>query len=67
MAARPALVSRPEVSPQARQSAGASIPLDVLYPSLYAERASLAQRWGDYLRAIALAVSTPLAARKPVS
>lgn len=58
IAQRPALTSRPETN-ERRCPAGAPIPLQVLYPSLYAERLSLVQRCGDYLRAINLRTPAP--------
>jgi hypothetical protein len=52
---RPALTSRPETDEQRNHPAShASLPLEHLYPSLYAEHASLFQRGGNYLRAIAI-------------
>ncbi len=66
IAARPALMSRPEKSTQPhRQSAGACVPLKILYPSLYIERPAR-PRMGNYLRAIATTVGNPFAARKPI-
>jgi hypothetical protein len=52
---RPALTSRPDTNEQrSHATAHASLPLEHLYPSLYAEHASLFQRGGAYLRAIAI-------------
>lgn len=68
IAARPALMGRPEASAQPSGTSAAPVPLQVLYPSLYAERSSLVQRWGDSLRAIAIIAGSPFAAaRKPIS
>jgi hypothetical protein len=51
---RPPLASRPETNEQrSNATAHASLPLEHLYPSLYAGHASLFQRGGNYLRAIA--------------
>jgi hypothetical protein len=61
---RPALTSRPETDEQRNHPAShASLPLEHLYPSLYAEHASLFQRGGNYLRAIAIKLANGLPAR----
>jgi hypothetical protein len=51
---RPALTSRPETYEQRNHATThASLPLEHLYPSLYAEHVSMFQRWSNHLRAIA--------------
>lgn len=67
VAARPTLMSRSETSAPRRYAAGIPFPLEVLYPSLYAERSSLAQRCGTYLRAIAMNVGKRFTASEPLS
>ena len=51
IAQRPSLTSRPETNEQ-RNCPGPTLAPEVLYASLYAERVSLAQRSGNYVRAI---------------
>jgi hypothetical protein len=54
---RPALKSRPETNEQrSHVRAHAPLPLEHLYPSLYANHSSLVQCCGNYLRAIAINV-----------
>ena len=48
-----------------RHPFAAPVPLEVLYPSLYAERPSFVQRCADYLRATALTVGNLFTAHKP--
>jgi hypothetical protein len=53
---RRALTSRPETSAQRPHAATALVPLEALYPSLYTERGSLVQRYGNYFRAFVIAL-----------
>ena len=60
---RPALTSRPDANEhRSHAAAPASSPLEHLYPSLYAEHASLFQRGGNYLRAFAIKLANGLPA-----
>jgi hypothetical protein len=62
---RSALTSRPETNEQRSYAAAhASLPLEHLYPSLYAEHASLFQRCGNRLRAFAINIANGLPARE---
>jgi hypothetical protein len=59
---RPSISGRPETDDRSVH-VGPSMPLQVLYPSLYAERFSTAQRCRHYVRAIAINLSNRLAHR----
>ena len=59
---RPSLISRPQTREQP-YSAGPPVPLELLYPLLYADRVSIVQRCGDYVRAIALILGRRLSHR----
>jgi hypothetical protein len=66
IAARPVLTGRPQASDQHRQPAWTPVPLEVLYPSLYAERCSLVQRFDQSVHAIAASVGGLFRARGPL-
>jgi hypothetical protein len=53
IAQRQTLTSRPETNEE-RCPAGAPVPPELLYPSLYAKHSSLVQRCGAYFRVIVI-------------
>jgi hypothetical protein len=67
IAVRPALMSRAgDELATPRHPFAAPVPLEVLYPSLYAERPSLVRHYAAYLRAAAITVGNLFTAHKPV-